>query len=97
MFKIELPCPRWVGWAAGLYAKPVLVGQPLTPRTITSRCIGIEPSRIPVGKAPLTGEAAQDAAHPIADPDLEILIRAWPRLPEPIKAGIQALVRAAGV
>jgi len=28
-------------------------------------------------------------------PELAALINAWPRLPEPIKAGIMAMVRAA--
>lgn len=35
-------------------------------------------------------------AKPVIDPDLAALIDAWPRLPEPIKAGILALVRVAG-
>jgi hypothetical protein len=39
---------------------------------------------------------AQKAAHTLADPDLATLVAAWPRLPEPIRAGILALVRAAG-
>jgi hypothetical protein len=32
---------------------------------------------------------------PILAPELAALIDAWPRLPEPIKAGIMAMVRAA--
>jgi hypothetical protein len=30
------------------------------------------------------------------DPDLVCIVAAWPTLPEPIKTGILALVRAAG-
>jgi hypothetical protein len=31
-----------------------------------------------------------------ADPDLPAVIRAWPTLAEPVKAGILAMVRASG-
>jgi hypothetical protein len=30
------------------------------------------------------------------DPDLVAIVGAWPTLPEPVKAGIVAMVRAAG-
>jgi hypothetical protein len=30
-----------------------------------------------------------------ADPDLATIVKAWPALPEPIKAGIRAMVTAA--
>jgi len=59
-------------------------------------CIGIEPSRNSREKPQIATEAAQKAAHAPTDPDLAALIDAWPRLPEPIKAGILALVRATG-
>jgi hypothetical protein len=32
----------------------------------------------------------------LAPPDLQAIIDAWPSLPEPVKAGIVAMVRAAG-
>ena len=32
----------------------------------------------------------------IADEDLQALVAAWPALPEPIKAGILAMVKASG-
>jgi hypothetical protein len=31
-----------------------------------------------------------------ADPDLAAVVTAWPNLPEPLKAGIMAIVRASG-
>jgi hypothetical protein len=48
-------------------------------------------------------EAAETIAAPIAapgsdathDPDLAALVAAWPDLPEPVRAGINAMVRAA--
>jgi len=30
-------------------------------------------------------------------PDLAVVVEAWPTLPEPVKAGIVAMVKAAGV
>jgi len=33
---------------------------------------------------------------PCRDPDLQLLIKAWSTLPEAIRAGILAMVRAAG-
>ena len=32
--------------------------------------------------------------HPTADPGLASVIDAWPKLPEPVRAGILAMVRA---
>jgi hypothetical protein len=58
--------------------------------------------------APKSGEAKSEAvstnsgltdpapAVP-ADPDLTALIGAWPALPAPIRAGIVAMIRAAGL
>jgi hypothetical protein len=48
---------------------------------------------------PSPGGAKNGALTPsnqIIDPALVALIDAWPKLPEPIRAGILALVRAAG-
>jgi len=39
---------------------------------------------------------ALDAENGPKDPDLGAIIDAWPTLPEPIKDGILAMVRAAG-
>jgi hypothetical protein len=48
-----------------------------------------------------TSTQAQKAAHfsaeqPAGDPDLAALVDAWPSLPEAIRAGILAMVQAAG-
>jgi len=40
--------------------------------------------------------AARNTAHAYADLDLARVIAAWSRLPEPIRAGILALVWATG-
>jgi hypothetical protein len=42
------------------------------------------------------GWKAVKAANVTDDPDLAMVIRAWPILPEAIRAGIAAMVRAAG-
>ena len=39
---------------------------------------------------------APSLTNPNIAPELAAILDAWPRLPEPIKAGILALVRAAG-
>jgi hypothetical protein len=39
---------------------------------------------------------ALDAKTPAIDPGLAVIIDAWPKVPEAIRAGILALVRAAG-
>lgn len=39
--------------------------------------------------------SAPDAPNAAPDPDLAALIAAWPDLPEPVRAGINAMVRAA--
>ena len=36
-----------------------------------------------------------DAARITSDPDLASVVNAWPSLPEPMKAGILAMVKAA--
>jgi len=41
-------------------------------------------------------EAAQETKLERLSPDLQALIDAWPALPDAIKAGILAMVRAAG-
>jgi hypothetical protein len=55
-------------------------------------CIGIEPSRIPIGSVQVEKEAAQKSAQTPDDADLETLIRAWSHLPKSIKAAIRALI-----
>ncbi len=64
-------------------------------------CMGIEPSanspEITINPAP--GGAKSGALTPTKaniDPTLAALIDAWPALPEAIRAGILAMVRAAG-
>jgi len=36
-----------------------------------------------------------DANHPPANPDLHAIVEAWPDLPDAVKAGIVAMVKAA--
>jgi hypothetical protein len=75
---------------------PAIRGQFLLNTVHVQReCIGIELPQNPQEKPHSTTKAAQKAAHALADPDLAALIAAWQRLPEPIKAGILALIRAA--
>lgn len=40
-------------------------------------------------------DSLPDAPDAAPDPDLAALIAAWPDLPEPVRAGINAMVRAA--
>jgi|GEM_PF-6057525 len=60
-------------------------------------CIGIELPHNSREKTHFSPEVAQKAAHSPTDPDLAALLATWSRLPEPIKAAILALVRAAVV
>jgi hypothetical protein len=64
-------------------------------------CMGIEPpapiSKNSTNPAPSGAEpGALNREKPVIDPDLTALINAWPALPEPIRAGILAMIRAAG-
>jgi len=58
------------------------------------------PLRIPQKILRIPPQAAQKAAltaeNPPSDPHLAALIDAWPTLPDAIRAGILAMVRAAG-
>lgn len=56
--------------------------------------MGIEPQQKTLGKPHFVNEAAQKAAHEAMDHELLTLVAAWSKLPEAIKAGIMALVRA---
>jgi hypothetical protein len=40
--------------------------------------------------------SSEDAPHAQFPPDLTLVVAAWDRLPEAIKAGILALIQAAG-
>jgi len=46
------------------------------------------------------GGAAKSAAFPLeavpADPDLALIVKVWPALPEPLRVGILAMVKATG-
>lgn len=53
------------------------------------------PASQPPALAPTTAPVApQTPANP-ADPELAVLVEAWPTLPQAIRAGILAMVRAA--
>jgi hypothetical protein len=58
------------------------------------------PSELPEKTARFGQGGAESGAHAIppqlTDPGLASLIDAWPKLPDPIKAGILTMVRAAG-
>jgi hypothetical protein len=63
--------------------------------------MGIEPTAISkeYNTLPAKGGAESGALNlikPSIDPDLASLINAWPKLAEPIRAGILAMIRAAG-
>ncbi len=68
---------------------------------VKRECKGIEPPSNSTGNStnhhPCGAESgAPTLANLNIAPELAALIDAWPRLPEPIKVGILALVRAAG-
>ena len=63
--------------------------------------MGVEPTPDSLGNAtiPAQGGAVSGALapqQPVIDPALAALIDAWPTLPEAIRAGILAMVQAAG-
>jgi hypothetical protein len=59
--------------------------------------IGFEHPLDSFGKSTLSAQGgAESGALATIDPDLVFVLDAWPTLPEPIKAGILAMVRAAG-
>lgn len=63
--------------------------------------MGIEPTEQSLGNSTRLGPGgakcgASGTEKPIIDSALAALIHAWPTLPEAIRAGILALVRAAG-
>lgn len=60
--------------------------------------IGFEHSTLTVSKTPISeGGGAKSDAHDAPDapkePDLDIVVKAWPELPEHIKAAIRALIQ----
>jgi hypothetical protein len=63
--------------------------------------MGIEHPSNPLENSPLSAQGGAESGalaltnHAI-DPALASVIRAWPTLPEAIRAGILAMVRAAG-
>jgi hypothetical protein len=59
----------------------------------TTRVFPEEPA-LPADRGAQSGAPATQTRP--ADPDLAALVVAWPNLPEPIKAGILAMIRAAG-
>jgi hypothetical protein len=59
-------------------------------------CIGIELPQNPQENQHFATLAAQNAAHAPTDSDLAALVAAWSHLPNAIKAGILAMIRAAG-
>lgn len=67
------------------------------------RHVGLEPTRNPANPAEKRqiaqagGAKASLAVFPTlpVDADLRALMKAWPAMPEPIKAGILAMVKAA--
>ena len=62
--------------------EPLLPGsQPVASKAVTSHAPGVLPECLP--------DSAQN------DPELTAVIRAWPELPEAIRAGIVAMVEAA--
>jgi hypothetical protein len=65
----------------------------------TLSATGAKESRTPHKSAEKTALLAQNGAKtgaPLTDPDLAALVQLWGTLPEVIKAGILAMMRAAG-
>jgi hypothetical protein len=57
--------------------------------------MGIEPTGNSPKKTPPSAEGgAESGAFNVLDPDLDAVIDAWPGLPEPIRRGILAMIRA---
>jgi hypothetical protein len=63
--------------------------------------MGIEPPATFPENTAVSGQGGAEfgapaTPSPAIDPGLAALIDAWPTLPEPIRAGILAMIRAAG-
>ncbi len=54
------------------------------------------PSEIPLNTTVYDHRGAESGALVVNDPDLSLILQAWATLPQPIKTGILAMVRASG-
>ncbi len=72
----------------GILSPPANTTQPANPQGVTSSPENVLASRLALS-AQKPGVSAPD------DPDLAAVVEAWPSLPEPVKAGVVAMVKAA--
>jgi hypothetical protein len=53
----------------------------------------LTPSKTPISTSGGAKSDAPDAPKPVLEPDLTKIVKAWPQLPDHIKAAIKALVQ----